>query len=193
MNVYFKTIFSLGLLNVLRVVKYRFWTKKWLFLTRPPQIDSLEPPFFTLPKRRLDLMIQSNWNEEMTLFGCHRFPISSAPPDWFKNYIQNKKMKNVDIPWWKIPDYSQETGDIKAIWELSRFDWTLAFSQKALTQSSEKSIEQLNFWLSDWIKKNPPYTGPNWKCAQECSLRVINLACSAIILEQHKKTSTALL
>src|SRR6185503_7196639 len=43
---------------------------------------------------------------------------------------------------------------------------------------------RLNHWLSDWSVTNPPYHGPNWKCGQEASIRVMHLLVGAILLGQ---------
>ena len=40
----------------------------------------------------------------------------------------------------------------------------------------------------DWLEKNPPYLGLNWKCGQEASIRVINLCCASLILGQEKES-----
>src|SRR4030095_10205833 len=29
-------------------------------------------------------------------------------------------------------------------------------------------------WLADWVQSNPANAGPNWRCAQETALRLIN-------------------
>ena len=74
-------------------------------------------------------------------------------------------------PWWKIPDFNKEIGDIKFIWELSRME-VLAFAQRA-RNGNDYALVKLNDWLTDWVETNPTYAGPNWKCGQEASIRVI--------------------
>lgn len=39
-------------------------------------------------------------------------------------------MTNSDRNWWEIPDFDLAVGDIKAVWEASRFDWVPALAQK---------------------------------------------------------------
>ncbi|WP_254914658.1 heparinase II/III-family protein [Pigmentiphaga sp. NML030171] len=72
-------------------------------------------------------------------------------------------------------------GDIKIIWEASRFGWVLAFATEA-SRGNSQSIARLNDWLENWCKENPPYIGPNWKCGQEASIRVIHLATASLIM-----------
>src|SRR5690606_31815764 len=87
-----------------------------------------------------------------------------------------------------ISDFDTGVGDIKQLWELSRFDWVLRLAQLILFHAgndpkrSAAYEHQLNQWLADWIEKNPPYKGVNWKCGQEASIRVMHLICAAKIL-----------
>ena len=70
-------------------------------------------------------------------------------------------------------------------------DWVLAFAQRARNGDSE-ALSRLNYWLQDWCIKNPPYRGPNWKCGQEASMRLMHLAMAALILGQANKPEPAL-
>jgi hypothetical protein len=40
-------------------------------------------------------------------------------------------------------------------------------------------------WLEDWMDKNPPNTGPNWKCGQEASMRLFAAAFAAEVFRCH--------
>lgn len=82
-------------------------------------------------------------------------------------------------------------GDIKLIWELSRMDWVLALAQRT-RQGDAAALDRLNNWLRDWCQHNPPYLGPNWKCGQEASMRVMHLAMAAMILGQVQQPATGL-
>lgn len=92
--------------------------------------------------------------------------------DWHKNPVSNKNMP-ADVHWTKIEELSAEAGDVKYIWELSRFsfvyDWVRAFG----VTGDEKYAEA--FWsiFEDWDEKNPVELGVNWKCSQELSLRAM--------------------
>src|SRR5690606_5962127 len=71
-------------------------------------------------------------------------------------------------------------------------DWVPAMAQRA-RQGEQKELERLNAWLADWTTTNAPYQGPNWKCGQEASIRVIHLACAALLLGQVRDPLPALL
>ncbi|RUO37297.1 heparinase [Aliidiomarina shirensis] len=117
------------------------------------------------------------------LFGHYRFSLArSTPPDWFKSPFTQKKINTGSSEWWQIPDFSLNVGDIKQIWELSRFDWLLKLAQQAST-GDKVSSGKLELWLQNWIHNNPPYQGVNWKCGQEASIRVLHLITAAHILD----------
>lgn len=48
--------------------------------------------------------------------------------------ITGKSVEGADRDWWCIPDFDDDVGDIKAIWEASRFDWMVAFSRSLLME-----------------------------------------------------------
>jgi len=70
-------------------------------------------------------------------------------------------------------------------------DWVLAFAQRARNGDSA-ALTRLNTWLLDWCTNNQPYYGPNWKCGQEASIRVMNLAVAAIVLGQTRSATEGL-
>lgn len=66
-------------------------------------------------------------------------------------------------------------GDIKWVWDASRMDWILKLMRfEALKQDG--AARKL-FWstLDDWRIHNPANIGVNWTCAQECSIRLLNI------------------
>lgn len=70
-------------------------------------------------------------------------------------------------------------------------DWVLALTQQAIEGDSE-TLNKLNIWLADWCSHNPPYKGPNWKCGQEASIRVMNLSMAALMLGQIQNPASGL-
>ena len=112
-------------------------------------------------------------------------------PSWHENILTNVISKNTKENWWRIPDFDPAIGDVKTVWELSRFDWVLDFTKK-IKKGDKRSFFELNQWLTDWCVQNPTYKGINWKCGQEASIRVIHLAVSALILDQFQKPEAPL-
>lgn len=96
--------------------------------------------------------------------------------------------------WSKIPDFDTVIGDIKTVWEASRFDWLPVAAAQVIDKdanSKARTCELINQTLSDWSANNPTNQGPNWKCGQETSLRVINLIIAYLILTPNEKPTPA--
>jgi len=180
----FKTLHAIGLHNVARVFAYRLRLR--LGIHPVQHIAAVVPAgaYFRLPDspRHTDLTANRQWQEAHHYFGWFKRP-STAIPDWFTNPFTGMRFADVKRPWWQIPDFNPGIGDIKTIWEASRFDWVIGFAQQA-SQGDTAALDKLNRWLADWSQKNPPYFGPNWKCGQEASIRVMHLAMAALILDQ---------
>jgi len=154
--------------------------------------DISKGEFFREPTDVLSPPVTSSslWDRRQNYFGWYTQEISDCP-EWCSNPFNGQRIEKTNLPWLKIADFGHPVGDIKTVWEASRFDWVLAFSQTAANGDVD-SIEKLNDWLHNWIMCNPPYLGPNWKCAQEASIRVLHLAVAAMILGQVKGPPPAL-
>ena len=187
-----KVALALGLPNIARAVGYRAWVRLGINKVRRLHADVPEGPFFVGTKLSpVDAPVVSSWGSEAMWFG--RWPVitQDAPPDWFTNPMTGARIPDPGRPWWQIPDFDPAVGDIKCIWEASRFDWVVAFAQRA-RQGSVEELARLNVWLADWIRQNAPYVGPNWKCGQEASIRVMHLSCAAAMLGQIHDAQPAL-
>ena len=75
--------------------------------------------------------------------------------------------------WTKIESLSVEAGDIKYVWEKSRFSWLLTICRYDYHFDEDHS-EFVFSQILDWIDKNPLNCGPNYKCSQETSIRLNN-------------------
>ena len=92
--------------------------------------------------------------------------------DWVTNPETGYRYNNKQH-WTTIESLSQEAGDIKYVWEKSRFSWLLTvcrYDYHYNEDHSEFAISQ----ILDWIDKNPLNCGPNYKCSQETSIRLNN-------------------
>ncbi|GAB4247142.1 MAG: hypothetical protein Kow0054_01900 [Deferrisoma sp.] len=101
--------------------------------------------------------------------------------DWHANVLTGARVTGGDRPWWEVPDFESGAGDIKTVWEASRFPWLLPLAVGAAA-GSEDDLALAEVLLRDWVEANPPYRGPNWKCGQEASIRVLQLAAAARLL-----------
>lgn len=92
------------------------------------------------------------------------------PPRWLANPFTGEHAPG-DFHWTQIDDFGY--GDIKVIWEPNRFGFTYALVRAYWRRGDERYAEL--FWqaVEDWRLCNPPQLGPNWKCGQEISFRVM--------------------
>jgi len=188
-----RTYLRLGLINVLRVGIYRIGLRSGLHPVLRVKRSLQGTRFFRqVPKPDKSLKPQSAWQDTALFFGWYEKPLENSPPEWHANPFTGARIPHLDRPWWKLADFDPAVGDIKAIWEASRFDWVLAFAQRARTGDHD-SLKRLNSWLAGWCRDNPPYLGPNWKCGQEASIRVMHLAIAALILGQDKSAEKDLI
>ncbi|WGZ96014.1 MAG: heparinase II/III-family protein [Candidatus Thiothrix putei] len=184
-----RTILALGIPNLSRVLGYRLSVKLGINPVRRIRAQlPIDDTFFT-PFTPRGGRVGDGGEYPLTYFGWHTTQ-HRAPPNWHQNSF-NSVTAQANLPWWQIPDFDPKLGDIKTVWEASRFDWVIHFAQQAL-QGNETALDNLNHWLSDWCTHNPAYYGVNWKCGQETSIRVMHLAFAALLLQQHQQASPAL-
>ena len=96
--------------------------------------------------------------------------------------------------WSDLPPFAgAEQGDVKWIWEASRFDWVYQLGRAWAAADDEAVAETFaeTFWtlLASWREHTPPNTGINWRCGQECAFRLIALVWAAGTLGQAECSS----
>ena len=106
----------------------------------------------------------------------HRPVMAPLPPDWHRNQLTGEQLP-VDRHWTELGDFS--FGDIKGVWELSRFPWAFALARAYGRTGDARYVD--TFWrlLADWCVKNPPNTGSNWMCGQEATFRLMAVVFAA--------------
>ncbi|MCK0512717.1 heparinase II/III family protein [Aromatoleum buckelii] len=188
-----RTALALGVPNLARAFSYRLRVKSGLTSARRLRGEAPCGPFFAVPSSvARDLPLPETWQTHARLFSYWPIAVSDAPPDWHCNLLTGKRIAAPEREWWRIPDFDPAVGDIKLIWEASRFDWVIAHAQR-LRGGDAAAVARLNDWLEDWCRCNPPYCGPNWKCGQEASIRVMHLAMATVLLGQSEAPLPSLL
>ncbi|OLC69683.1 MAG: heparinase [Gemmatimonadetes bacterium 13_1_40CM_4_69_8] len=181
-----RTALSLGLGNVARVADYRLRLAAGMHpVQRIAPGPTPRAPFLAATATPSPWPVPEAWWERANYFAWLRPALDGGPPDWHRNPLDGTRASGTDRPWWVIPDFDPAAGDIKAIWEASRFDWAVNLAQRTGVGDAA-ALERLNAWLADWCAANPPYHGHNWKCAQEASVRVMHLAVAAFVLSQTR-------
>jgi Heparinase II/III-like protein len=178
-----RTALALGPRSIARVAFYRLAIMSGVNPVRRLAGDIAKGPFYRACDLPAPASAITGWKQNALYFGWFEKPLDDLPPNWHENPFFPGHPADARADWWAIPDFDLARGDIKGIWEASRFDWILAFAQQARAGEPE-ALHRLNDWLTDWSVKNPPYKGPNWKCGQETSIRLMHLAMGSLILGQ---------
>jgi hypothetical protein len=182
---YFSAGLRLGVFNVARVTVYRACKRlgiyRWLLPSRTVSplespVDSLgdaAQPVVTWADPSILTEADALLSGRATYFSVHARDVG-CPPDWFLNPFRNQAHPQPAAHWSDIADFNGDAGDIKVVWEMSRFGWTTVFARAWRITGDKRYVTALQSWIQDWWRCNPPNTGPNWMCGQETSIRLIN-------------------
>ncbi|EAZ96270.1 hypothetical protein FBBAL38_02585 [Flavobacteria bacterium BAL38] len=92
--------------------------------------------------------------------------------DWITN-PETGFQYDISKHWSEINDFNPANGDIKYVWEKSRFTYLLTLIRNDYHFNEDHSTFVFAE-IESWIDANPINQGPNWKCSQEISLRLFN-------------------
>ncbi len=103
-------------------------------------------------------------------FFNHNWIATRFPAEWHKNPVTSQNVPS-SKHWSTINEFGY--GDIKLVWEMSRFSFTYPLVRAYWRSGDEEYAEA--FWetVEDWKVANPPNCGINWKCGQEIAFRVM--------------------
>lgn len=184
------TFIKLGVSNLARVIVYRVGLKLRLHPVICLRNSTPTGVFYRESERTCDTPPPNHlWEKHIWWFGWHQRPIPRNPPNWFENPFSEAPQPSKLVDWWEIGDF--DAGDIKGLWELSRFTWAPAWAT-LIVNGDAGSLKRLNAWVNDWCLNNPPYKGPHWKCGQEASIRVLHTITTAWILGQEQSPESSL-
>lgn len=122
-------------------------------------------------------------NGKLKFFNAFALEIGSDY-DWLTNPDSGHQY-DINQHWTQIADLDKENGDIKYVWEKSRFTFLyllIRYEHYTGQDQSKTVFEQ----IVSWIDNNPLNMGPNYKCSQETSLRILNWT---FALHYYKKSS----
>lgn len=121
-------------------------------------------------RKELALQVEEIRSGTLRYFHGRKFTL---PVDgWLTNPV-NGFTYDATKHWTTIPDFHPEFGDIKYVWEKSRFLYLqtiMRFDVANTADSSQWVFEQ----IESWIDHNPINQGPNYRCSQEISIRLFN-------------------
>lgn len=122
-----------------------------------------------------DIALRKSFDDMMcgglyNFFSHWSYKLNNQMP-WLTN-IDTGYVYNPDH-WTDISDFDSRAGDIKYVWEMSRF----CFLYTAIRYDNRYEEDHSKWVFSkilDWINKNPLNCGPNYICSQETSIRILN-------------------
>lgn len=192
-----RVVLKLGLINVLTVAAYRVVLRSgWMKRLTPVEpgfagrcFDAAESGSLVVPG--LANFDQTRAQADQLLHGQFAYFSTSeqyvgSPPAWFANPFNATCLHDSQRHWTDYGDFKTEIGDIKILWDLSRFGWALDFSRAFRMTGEIVYLETLNNWVADWVKNNPMNRGPNWKCGQEAAIRMQHVLLAAYLLQRAK-------
>nr|WP_295934961.1 alginate lyase family protein [uncultured Dyadobacter sp.] len=175
--VLFRIVYAFcGWSGLLRLRFPRSATKRsWISLA---EWESLKTTFFFGSKEQVVVIRRP----DSTLAGraarikqsCFRYFSSQwfEVSDWHTNPITGYRYPE-RMHWTAVKDFVDEAGDIKFVWEKSRFTFLYDLIRYDHHFQEDQSDFVLSF-IENWIDRNPVNCGPNWKCSQEIAIRVLN-------------------
>ena len=184
------TALSLGPTNIARVLWHRMRRKCGYYRWRLPVSVAINGPLFVACRKSAVIARSANalldqadtlLNGKSPMFGSDPMEVGE-PPHWHADPFSGRRMPRVDRHWSRYSDFSSDIDDIKTLWELSRFSWSLVLVRAYRVSGDNKYLEILNRWAADWLEYNPYNRGPNWMCGQEASIRLAHVLLADALL-----------
>lgn len=175
-------------------IRFRLYEKKFPINPKDKKNDSLEiwrsSAGLLDVNRSIKTTVNSRINNILdgySLYFNKQWYFLGEHYDWVTNPLNGFSYDRTRH-WTKIKDYDEKDGDIKYVWEPSRFTFVydvIRYDEQNKTDHSEWVWNR----IESWIKGNPINQGPNYKCSQEISLRVLNWVYS-LNYYKHSKSLT---
>jgi hypothetical protein len=98
-------------------------------------------------------------------------------PDWHGRYDPAVPALGMDL---------FARGDVRPVWEASRFGDILLLAQAARLDPAGGHLARAEARLHGWCAANPAFRGPAWACGQEAALRALSLALALALLDADR-------
>ncbi|MFL0706818.1 alginate lyase family protein [Cylindrospermopsis raciborskii] len=179
-----RTLIKLGLSNIIVVFLYRLILRTSvlkklqpiapLSISFPVNPNQSQPLVQDLPEGSREKILTSAKaiiQGQVEYFSKHVYTVGN-PPQWKINPWDNIPFSNSENHWSRLNEFSGS--DIKICWELSRWEWSTLLVRAWRITGDKIYFDTWQNWSNDWNHKNPAHSGYNWKCGQECGIRLIN-------------------
>ncbi len=144
-----------------------------------PTVESLRKSLDELPESARRQAIETGEDllqGRFQAFGCQ--PIEAGfPPDWgaFLPLVPRTPAPIPSDSHWSNYQLDTLGGDVKLVWELSRFGWVYGLGRAYLLGVDDRYAEAFWALLTSWREDNPPNLGLQWASGQEVGLRLMAL------------------
>ncbi|MEW5941261.1 MAG: hypothetical protein AB1750_16480, partial [Chloroflexota bacterium] len=138
-------------------------TEHW----QPPSRDSLSTLLGPDGQRSLLLEADEAVSGRFHLFGGDLVEINLSPTQPLHHWTHYETRNTQHVP------RTTHHGDLKLIWEPSRFGWATLLARAFHLTGDDKYASAFWTHFETFTAANPPYLGPNWISAQEAALRLI--------------------
>ncbi|MGK7863480.1 heparinase II/III domain-containing protein [Falsiroseomonas sp. E2-1-a4] len=105
-----------------------------------------------------------------------------ARPDWHGGHDPTAPAIGLDL---------FAGGDVRPVWEVSRFADVLLLAQAARIDPGGGHLARAEARLVAWCAANPAFRGPAWACGQEAALRALSLALALALLDADRNPPPA--
>jgi len=133
---------------------------------------SLAPQLVDLMGPRLQALL-----DEVVLASAGRYRLwedsfrsCGIPPAWNRNPLTGRD-QDASLHWTMIAE--RTTGDVKGLWELSRFAIAYRLVRLYAAAGEERAAQHFVRLADSWLRANPPNSGPQWMSGQEVGLRAM--------------------
>lgn len=139
------------------------------------EVETIKSFLNELPKeKKTEIILIANKAVKGIITGFSSIDLDYGNPiNWHYNPLTRSESKK-DVKWYKVPDFDKDRGDIKVIWEASRLTHFFYLTRAYLITGDVKYYNAFSNQLNHWLESNPYPYGANYKCGQECTLRMIN-------------------
>lgn len=171
-----------------RIPELAEWRKqagKFFFDGKPP-LEFPDQYLATDSRQVLEQTVRAIYANEYRLFHGQSYVVA----DWHTNPLTGFRY-NKNQHWSSIRDLDSAAGDIKFVWEKSRFTFLIPLIRHDLFCGKDHS-DLVLARIDHWIRTNPVNLGPNWMCSQEISIRVLNWLFALQFYKESPNLTTAL-
>ncbi len=164
--------------------EYAIWKKNAVFSLFP--INNIQYPDAIPWDKNESIQSSLRFLEGQVRYFSYMYQTLGFPPDWLKDPFSEIKY-DTGNHWSQIADYGDS--DIKFVWEVNRFGWVFGLVRAYAAEQDDMFPQAFWTCIEDWMEKNPPGMGPNWKDGQEVSLRMM-AACFGYFAFLHSDSTT---